>query len=155
MRGWGGGGRHTKTGHFNFLSVNIPRLKKRELLTSHNDKRRVIMFQLYTWPYISVHPLRLVCSYEPTSLARKTKTKLNSVVSVREKTIQTERPPLIGDVSANFYGQRTRNSGSVARNSDRYTTEAVYFLLHNIYKFSSYFTGNTIHLCCVARNSDH
>jgi hypothetical protein len=34
-------------------------------------------------------------------------------------------------------------------------TEAVYFLLHNIYKFSSYLTGNTIHLRCVARNSDH
>jgi hypothetical protein len=30
-----------------------------------------------------------------------------------------------------------------------------YFLLHNIYKFSSYLTGNTIHLCSVARNSDH
>jgi hypothetical protein len=33
--------------------------------------------------------------------------------------------------------------------------EAVYFLLHNIYKFSSYLTGNTKHLRCVARNSDH
>jgi hypothetical protein len=51
-------------------------------------------------------------------------------------------------------GNRTGTSGSVARNSD-HTTEAVYFLLHNIYKFSSYFTGNTIHLHCVARNSDH
>jgi hypothetical protein len=27
--------------------------------------------------------------------------------------------------------------------------------LHNIYKFSSYFTGSTIHLRCLARNSDH
>jgi hypothetical protein len=50
---------------------------------------------------------------------------------------------------------RTRTSGSVARNSNHETTEAVYFLLHNIYKFSSYLTGSTIHLCCVARNSDH
>jgi hypothetical protein len=50
---------------------------------------------------------------------------------------------------------RTRTSGSVARNSDHWTTEAVYFLLHNIYKLSSYLTGNTIHLRCVARNSDH
>jgi hypothetical protein len=24
-----------------------------------------------------------------------------------------------------------------------------------MYKLSSYRTGNTIHLCCVARNSDH
>jgi hypothetical protein len=52
-------------------------------------------------------------------------------------------------------GNRTRTSGYVARNSDHYTTEAVYFLLHNIYKFSSYLTGSTIHLRFVARNSDH
>jgi hypothetical protein len=30
-----------------------------------------------------------------------------------------------------------------------------YFLLHNIYKSSSYLTGITIHLRCVARNSHH
>jgi uncharacterized protein YcbK (DUF882 family) len=46
-------------------------------------------------------------------------------------------------------------SGAVARNSDHQTTEAVYFLLHNIYKFCSYLTGSTIHLRSVARNSDH
>jgi hypothetical protein len=116
----------------------------------------------------------------------------------RERTIPTERPPLVGEVSANFCGysgaawwarqilygrnlgfldravtfvffqvaspgwvdtvpdplllrksgragNRTRTSGSVAGNSDHQTTEAVYFLLHNIYKFSSYFTENTIH----------
>jgi hypothetical protein len=43
----------------------------------------------------------------------------------------------------------------VARNSDHWTTEAVYFLLHNIHKFSSYLTGNATHLRSVARNSDH
>jgi hypothetical protein len=52
-------------------------------------------------------------------------------------------------------GNRTQTSGSVARNTEYYTTEAVYFLLHNIYKFSSYLTGNTMHLRYVARNSDH
>jgi hypothetical protein len=52
-------------------------------------------------------------------------------------------------------GNLTRTSGSVARNSVDYTTEEVYFLLHNIYKFSSYLAGNTIHLCCEARNSDY
>jgi hypothetical protein len=51
--------------------------------------------------------------------------------------------------------QETIHLCSVARNSDHKTTEAVYFLLHNIYKFSSYLTGSTIHLRCVARNSDH
>jgi hypothetical protein len=50
-------------------------------------------------------------------------------------------------------GNRTRTSGSIARNFDHKTTEAVYFLLHNIYKFSLHFTGNTIHLRSVARNS--
>jgi hypothetical protein len=32
---------------------------------------------------------------------------------------------------------------------------AVYFLLHNIYKFSSYLPGNTIYLRSVARLSNH
>jgi hypothetical protein len=52
-------------------------------------------------------------------------------------------------------GNPTRTSGSVASNSEHQTIEAVYFLLHNIYKFSSYLTRNTIHLRSVARNSDH
>jgi hypothetical protein len=32
--------------------------------------------------------------------------KTNSVVWVREQAIPTERPPLVGEVTANFYGQR-------------------------------------------------
>jgi hypothetical protein len=46
-------------------------------------------------------------------------------------------------------------SGSVASNSDRYTTEAVYFLLHIKHKLSSYLTGNAIHLRSVGRNSGY
>ena len=34
------------------------------------------------------------------------KTKLNSVALVRERTITTERPPPVGEVSANFWGWR-------------------------------------------------
>jgi len=34
----------------------------------------------------------------------KLKTKLNSVALVRERTIRTERPPPVGEVSANFCG---------------------------------------------------
>jgi hypothetical protein len=30
--------------------------------------------------------------------------KINSVVLVRKRTIPTERPPLVGEVSANFSG---------------------------------------------------
>jgi hypothetical protein len=52
-------------------------------------------------------------------------------------------------------GNRTRTYGSAATDSDHKTTEEVYIFLHNIYKFSSYLTGNTIHLRSVARNSDH
>jgi hypothetical protein len=52
-------------------------------------------------------------------------------------------------------GNRTWISGTVARNSDQYTSEAVWFLLHNIYKFSSYLTGNTIYLRSAARNPHH
>ena len=36
----------------------------------------------------------------------RTKTKLNSVALVRERTIPTERPPPVGEVSANFCGYR-------------------------------------------------
>jgi hypothetical protein len=32
--------------------------------------------------------------------------QLNSVASVRERTIPTERPPLVSEVSANFCGKR-------------------------------------------------
>jgi hypothetical protein len=32
------------------------------------------------------------------------KTKLNSVALVRKRTIPTERPPLVGEVSANLCG---------------------------------------------------
>jgi hypothetical protein len=39
-----------------------------------------------------------------TVVRHKTKTKLNSVALVRERTIPTERPPPVGEVSANFCG---------------------------------------------------
>ena len=38
------------------------------------------------------------------NLAYDTKTKLNSVALVRERTIQTELPSPVGEVSANFCG---------------------------------------------------
>jgi len=40
----------------------------------------------------------------PYVVIYKTKTKLNSVALVRERTIPTERPPPVGEVSANFCG---------------------------------------------------
>jgi hypothetical protein len=35
-----------------------------------------------------------------------TTNKTNSMAWVHERTIPTERPPLVGEISANFYGQR-------------------------------------------------
>jgi hypothetical protein len=43
-------------------------------------------------------------------------TELNYVAPVRERTIPTERPPLVGEVSANVYGWRVsrgQSGGSV------------------------------------------
>jgi hypothetical protein len=62
--------------------------------------------------------------------------------------------PLLLRKSGNA-GNRTQTSGSVARDSDHQTTEAVYFLLHNVYKFSLYVTGNTIPLRSISNNSVH
>jgi hypothetical protein len=40
------------------------------------------------------------------SITVNTKTKLKSMVWVHERTIPTERPPLVGEMSANFCGYR-------------------------------------------------
>ena len=42
------------------------------------------------------------CPYPESLFGHKT--KLNSVALVRERTIPTERPPPVGEVSANFCG---------------------------------------------------
>jgi hypothetical protein len=47
--------------------------------------------------------------------------------------------------------QETIRLRFVARNSDHKITEAVYFLLHNIYKFSSYLTGNNTSPLCIQK----
>ena len=44
---------------------------------------------------------RVLCRQWPEE---DTKTKLNSVALVRERTIPTELPPPVGEVSANFCG---------------------------------------------------
>jgi hypothetical protein len=45
-------------------------------------------------------------------------------------------------------GNRTRTSRYADRDSDHKTTEVVYFLLHTIYKFSTYLTGNNTSPYC-------
>jgi hypothetical protein len=44
----------------------------------------------------------LVWCYTVIPGATQLKTKLNSMAWVRERTILTERPPLVGEVGANF-----------------------------------------------------
>jgi hypothetical protein len=55
-----------------------------------------------TWSEIEPATFRLVEQYfnQPPQY----KLKLSSMVWVRERTIPTERPPLVGEVSANFCG---------------------------------------------------
>jgi hypothetical protein len=47
-------------------------------------------------------PSNLVASF--LSMTNKTTNKTNSGALVRQRTIPTERPPLVGEVSANFGG---------------------------------------------------
>jgi hypothetical protein len=59
------------------------------------------------------------------------KTKLNSVALVRERTIPTERPLPVGEVSANFCGQR-----GVTWSAQRISTVVnLYFLDRSRYFF--------------------
>jgi hypothetical protein len=52
---------------------------------------------------ISVIPL---IGLQPLILTVYSKKKLNSVAVVRKRTIPTELPPLVGEVSAKFCGQK-------------------------------------------------
>jgi hypothetical protein len=48
--------------------------------------------------------LRMVKRMEGGTGKQTNKNKTNSVALVRKRTIPTERPPLVGEVSANFSG---------------------------------------------------
>jgi hypothetical protein len=58
------------------------------------------------------YPLLKMIIWVLTGL-KQYKLKLNSVVWVRERTIPTERPPLVGEVIANFCGKRVPRGGSI------------------------------------------
>jgi hypothetical protein len=53
-----------------------------------------------------------------TDLAEQSKKK-NTVASVRKRTIPTERPPLVGEVSANFFADRGCHVVSVTNHYGR------------------------------------
>jgi hypothetical protein len=49
-------------------------------------------------------PIKRISWESSIEWIRPTKTKLNSMALVHERTIPTERPPPVGEVSANFCG---------------------------------------------------
>jgi hypothetical protein len=62
------------------------------------------------WNYASISCFLftryVLCPSSPSRHFTLTTTKTNSVVWVRERTIPTERKPLVGEVSAKLYGKR-------------------------------------------------
>jgi hypothetical protein len=85
--------------------------------------------------------------------------KNNSVAVVHKRTIPTERPPLVGEVSANFCGSAQRIPMTVNLS---FLDRNCYFFIHVAPKFFLYFSENlsgpgiepgTIR--SVARISDH
>jgi hypothetical protein len=65
------------------------------------EKLKVLLFIFLA----HFHNLFIICEFDGnTDMNAKKKTKKNSMVSVRERTIPTERPPLVGEVIANFCG---------------------------------------------------
>jgi hypothetical protein len=84
-------------------------------LISHNKLDGLITYrqqsQLQIWVFMASFCIFLetlatfhVSGRSATKCLRNLKTKTNSAIWVRERTIPTERPPLVGEVSANFCG---------------------------------------------------
>jgi competence CoiA-like predicted nuclease len=68
---------------------------------------RILISVIYIYSVRASQETQYVSTTKPNRLMlfRETKTnKTNSVVSVRKRTISTERLPLVGEVSANFSG---------------------------------------------------
>jgi hypothetical protein len=55
-------------------------------------------------PQLEMQAFRELRLTQREQAALKVTQKTNSMVSVRERTIPTERPPLVGEVIANFCG---------------------------------------------------
>jgi hypothetical protein len=87
---------------------------------------------------VSVHTFSKLCTkcdahslWDPLWNGIKPDAKLNSVAWVRDRTIQTERPPLVGEVRANFCGSRvprTQRNGFLRQYSWLSRSEPLHFL---------------------------
>jgi hypothetical protein len=84
---------------------------------------------------------RFRCSAEENTLylsGIESKTKLNSMVWVRERTIPTERPPLVGEVIATGIEPRLSNLYSVTLTKDTCSFSAIQDTLFCYYTVHSY-----------------
>jgi hypothetical protein len=75
--------------------------KKRKEKKRKEKKRKEILIRL-TWLRIGLCGASLLT--RPRNFRFPQRHKLNSVALLRERTIPTERPPPVGEVSANFCG---------------------------------------------------
>jgi hypothetical protein len=69
-------------------------------LSMNSNKWHVFHYEILFQFFVSHFLLRL----REGLLVMEEKKKLNSVAVVRKRTIPTERPPLVGEVSANLCG---------------------------------------------------
>jgi hypothetical protein len=72
-----------------------------------NGAKKKLAKLFYRTPYtVSDSSQNFFVDFKHTSLVADDKRVKNSVALVRERTIPTERPPLVGEVSGNLCGQR-------------------------------------------------
>jgi hypothetical protein len=115
----------------------------------------------------SACPFR-TCSSQREPLSSEVTDKTNSVVLACERTIPNGRPPLVGDVSANFWGQRVshgQHDGSPWSYSQLSRSEQLLFLPSSssiefvpdpvLFRKSGSAGNRTQTSGSVARNSDH
>ena len=75
------------TGNLHWVKYECSRVNENSTFSRKESNHQSYYIYIYTHIYIYIY-----------------KTKLNSVALVRERTIPTERPPPVGEVSANFCG---------------------------------------------------
>jgi hypothetical protein len=71
------------------------------LVYKNSGKEEIMLIFMQILPELLSFYGEMNVNYTTTTTTTK---KLNSMVWVRERTIPTERPPLVGEVIANFCG---------------------------------------------------
>ena len=86
----------------NQLRYRVPQIKRVALWIDRNLHSKFSPFAV--WPDYRLFCYDCSVQLDIALFFEIFKTKLNSVALVRERTIPTERPPPVGEVSANFCG---------------------------------------------------